>query len=270
MSIYHENIRKNYSINKRREIFSDEFDHWHQRTEFVYILDGECDIRVGNTCYICKPGDFVVIHSGEVHSFKSDDVCIMYIATFNPGIVYNFQSEVCFLKNYITAEELKKSGLDNELNKTFKEMLDEKTNAMTWNEVVIQADVIRLYSLLVRYFEKTIHPNDKNISRFKKFQASLMYISEHFSENITLEDIAREINYNKTYVSTLFVTYTGVNFKKYLDRIRINKAMELIRNTDLKITDIALKCGYENIRTFNYVFKRIQGFAPTKIRNKQI
>ena len=270
MSIYHENIKKNYSINKRTNVVFDGLDHWHQRTEFVYMVDGECDVKVGNKCYTCKNGDLVVIHSGEVHSFESKDVCTLYIVTFNPSIVYNLQSEVCFLKNYITADELKETGLDIKVNNILEEMLFEKTNGEGWNEVIIQADVIRMYGLLVRCFEKPVHPNDKNITRFKKFQAALLYIAEHFFENITLEDIAREINYNKTYVSTLFITYTGVNYKKYLDRFRINKALELIRDTDLSITDVALKCGYENVRTFNNTFKRIMGLSPTNIRVKQI
>ena len=82
--------------------------------------------------------------------------------------------------------------------------------------------------------------------------------------------MAKIINYNPSYVSSLFVSYTVVNFKSYLDSFRINKAVELIKNTNATITDISAQCGYENIRTFNNTFKRVTQMTPTQMRDGQV
>ena len=98
----------------------------------------------------------------------------------------------------------------------------------------------------------------------------LAYITEHYAENISLADLSATINYNASYISTLFVTYTGVNFKTYLDNFRINLAVELLRSSNQTVADIAAHCGYENIRTFNNTFKRITGTTPSFVRKENI
>ena len=136
--------------------------------------------------------------------------------------------------------------------------------------MLIQSNIIRLYSLLVRHFERQTPPENQSIARFENFQNVLRYITENFAGNITLAQVAKEINYTPAYVSTLFVTYAGVNFKSYLDSFRINKAVELVKNTDMTVLDIAAGCGYVNVRTFQYAFKRITGQSPSEMRKTNI
>ena len=132
---------------------------------------------------------------------------------------------------------------------------------------IIFSDIQRLYSLFVRFFEKKDDDEIKSFRGLEDFQAALTFIAENYSEKISLKDVAAKINYNSSYVSTLFVSYTGVNFKAYLDTMRINQAAKLLKNTSERITLIAMKCGYDNIRTFNSAFKRITGVTPREYRN---
>lgn len=270
LKIYHEPVKHKFSIHKKQKIIGNGIDHWHQRTELVYVLSGECDIKIGKTTYTFYSGDLAVVHSGEIHSIFIAEECEMYICLFNPSILYNFQAEMKFIKGYIPAAELKQAGIDREVLQLFEEIDREKTDSGVWHESIIQSDIIRLYSILVRHFEQKAHAGGKNSSKFQYFQEALSYITENYSENIALKDIAQKINYNPTYVSTLFVTYTGVNFKTYLDSFRINLAVELIKNTDQTIADIASQCGYENVRTFNNTFKRITNLSPSQLRNKSV
>lgn len=269
MKILHEQIQQNYTITKRQRK-NGGHDHWHQRAEFVYILEGQSTIRVGKEEYLCKAGDLSVIHSGEIHSIFSTADCTMYICTFDPSILYSFQSETRFIKNYISADELNAVGVDQEIRRIFDEILQEKEKEMSCYEMVIQSNIIRLYSLLIRYFERDTLPDNKSLIKFQNFQNALQYIEKNYSRNITLVDIAATINYNPSYVSKLFVVYTGVNFKNYLDNFRINQAVKMLKKTDLTILDISARCGYDNIRTFNHVFKRITGNTPTELRKNNI
>ncbi len=267
MEIRQEVIKKNYSVRLLTRCHR-RLDHWHPQSEYIYILDGHCTIRIADEEYAASAGDLFVVHSGQIHSIENTIPCTMFISTFNPSILYSFQSELKFIQRRISAKALESAGLTQKIRGIFEEMLQEVTAGQLWHEVIICANIIRLYSLLVRHFEREVSPDNRNMTKFYHFQKLLAYITEHYAENISLAQISDTISYHPSYVSTLFVTYTGVNFKAYLDSFRINKAVDLLRNTNQTVTDIAAQCGYDNIRTFNYAFRRVTGATPSNVRKE--
>ena len=266
MGIYHEIITKSHTI-RLQNLQEKPYDHWHQRTEFLLVHSGNCRVWIGKEEYRGKSGDVFVIHSGEIHALTCDETCLLYICTFDPAILYSFQPEIKFLQPYIPAEALAEAGLLEEVCNIFAEMLREKEQAKSWHDVLIRSDIIRLYSLFVRHFPREVSTTKQNMTKFQHFQQVLSFIAENYREDIKLSDVAKTINYTPSYVSSLFVTYTGVNFKNYLDSFRINKAVDLIKNTNITVADISAQCGYENIRTFNNTFKRVTKMTPSQMRN---
>lgn len=269
MEIHHEIITKSYTI-RLRNIQMPPFKHWHQRTEFLLVHSGNCRVWIGKEEFPGKPGDVFVIHSGEIHTLNCEKNCFLYVCTFDPSILYSFQPEVQFLQPFIPAEALERLSLLEQVREIFAEMLREKQQEKSWHDVLIRSDIIRLYSLFVRHFPREVSASKQSMTKFLHFQQALCFIAEHFGEDIKLSDVAKTINYNPSYVSSLFVTYTGVNFKNYLDSFRINKAVDLIKNTNTTIADISAQCGFENIRTFNNTFKRVTQMTPSQMRGGRI
>ena len=70
------------------------------------------------------------------------------------------------------------------------------------------------------------------------------------------------------YLSRIFKQETGVTFNEYLNRVRLNKAKELLRRRELRMTDISLAVGYEDQSYFTKVFKRVAGMLPREYREK--
>ena len=267
-SITHENIVRRYTIRWRKyEKPSPGSKHWHQRAEILMIDKGACTVTVGKTAFCCRAGDVAVIQSGEIHAIANDAPCTIAICTFDPALLYHFLSEIRYPLPFISAERLEKAGIREEVASLFAEIYAESEGEKPLREMLIQSDVLRLYSLLVRHFERAVSPEKKDLSRFRYFQSALEFIAAHFTERITLRDVADRLHYNSAYVSTLFVTYTGMNFKTYLDTIRVDEAIRQIRNSDRTFSRIALECGFENIRTFNNTFKRVTGTTPGTIRS---
>ena len=101
---------------------------------------------------------------------------------------------------------------------------------------------------------------------------SVIYIESHFSEPITLSELARLENYNPTYFNSWFKEQTGTTPGEYLAELRIKKAEELLINTKYQILDIALQCGYTNASAFTRAFRMRTGLSPQKyrLRNKSI
>ncbi|MNV62684.1 Exoenzyme S synthesis regulatory protein ExsA [compost metagenome] len=83
---------------------------------------------------------------------------------------------------------------------------------------------------------------------------------------ITLADAARQANMSLFYFSRFFKSLSGMSYIAYLSNIRVNQAEQLLLTTDKSILDIALECGFTNIRTFNRVFKQIKQRTPSELR----
>lgn len=99
-----------------------------------------------------------------------------------------------------------------------------------------------------------------------KVQNILSYIDENLHKDISQEEIAKYIGFNKAYFSQFFRISTGINFSKYITTKRIERAMELLSSGNDKIYVIATKVGYADSSYFNNVFKRMTGFSPEEYR----
>ena len=90
------------------------------------------------------------------------------------------------------------------------------------------------------------------------------YIRRHLKENISLNDIAREVDRNPTYISHVFRAVTGETLFEYITRLRMELAMKLLRESSMKIQEIAAETGYEEQSYFSQVFKKYTGKSPTE------
>jgi two-component system response regulator YesN len=96
----------------------------------------------------------------------------------------------------------------------------------------------------------------------------LRYIDQHYMKNIGLNQIAGELNVTPSYLSALFHKKTGTTFIKYLTRLRILKAKELLLGTNLQIRQIAEQVGYHSTRYFTRLFVDMVGEFPSDFRKK--
>ena len=103
----------------------------------------------------------------------------------------------------------------------------------------------------------------KNSEIIKK---AMLYMSEHFSSPITLEEVAAHVHLHPSYFSTLFKSSTGSSFKEYLNMVRIEESKRLLANTDYSIIDIAVATGFEDQSYFSKVFKKYTGLTPKQYR----
>ena len=90
--------------------------------------------------------------------------------------------------------------------------------------------------------------------------------SEYNSRGISLQQVADHVHMNLCYLSEIFRKYTGCTYIEYLTRYRIDKAADLLLNTDYRSYEIADMAGYENATYFSTTFKRVKGVSPTDFR----
>ncbi|GHV44363.1 putative two-component response regulator [Clostridia bacterium] len=97
---------------------------------------------------------------------------------------------------------------------------------------------------------------------------ALLYVQEHFDNDISLKAVAEHLNLSMNYFSNLFKAETGINFNNYITQLKIDHAKELLRSTTYKVYEIGAKIGYKSERFFSDTFKSWVGCTPTEYRNK--
>jgi len=104
----------------------------------------------------------------------------------------------------------------------------------------------------------------KNVDLVEKITE---YVNERYSEDLCLDQIADDLMVSMKYVSRIFKQKTGVNLTDYIYDVRVDKAKELLKTTNLKINEISSKVGIESRTTFLRVFKKRTGVTPNEYRN---
>lgn len=106
-------------------------------------------------------------------------------------------------------------------------------------------------------------PENVNIKKI------LDYIHDHFSEPLTLTDVAQHFHFNPSYLSSYFSTHTHEGFNEYLNKVRIEEASHLLVQRTDTISEISVKVGYSDHSYFCKVFKKIKGLSPSQYRRTQ-
>lgn len=128
------------------------------------------------------------------------------------------------------------------------------------------ADLLLANSMILRL----IYDLDREVRVLRQRQQSDVittvknYIREDLTQDLSLKAIADRVAFSPTYLHTVFLQKTGVTLHKYVEKKRIQKSVELLTNTSLTLTEIALECGFGSQSYYSYAFKKAMGLSPRK------
>ncbi len=106
--------------------------------------------------------------------------------------------------------------------------------------------------------------NQKNVVTNKLFKTLIEYIEDNYSDpSMSLKTLSSEFSLSDKYISFFFKEKTGCNFSEYVENLRLNKAIELMRDTNLTINEIRERVGYTTSNTFYKAFRRKFGISPS-------
>ncbi|MBP1964285.1 helix-turn-helix domain-containing protein [Paenibacillus aceris] len=131
------------------------------------------------------------------------------------------------------------------------------------------------YEQLVSYLNEFLISSIELVNRKKEERDpittfAIEYLEKNYSGDITLELIADKLNISSGYLSTYFKDKTGVNFLDFLNDLRIRKAREMLLEPGSRIQDVARKAGYQNMNSFNRMFKKFSGITPSEFRKQTV
>lgn len=133
------------------------------------------------------------------------------------------------------------------------------------------------YEQIVEIFKKAVlslfskaKTKHEQIINNDSINKAIEFINQNYSEEITLSQISSTFNFNPYYFSKLFKKYTGVSFKTYLTKLRIQKACQLLKNTSKSIKEISFAVGFSDPNYFIKAFKKFTGMTPSAFRSSSV
>lgn len=135
------------------------------------------------------------------------------------------------------------------------------------NEAMDVHKAINYFNLFLDEIKIIIFSNNENDEQ-SNMQKILDYIAEHYKESLSLTELANQFHFNPSYLSFYFTSHHGEGFSEYLNRVRIKKSMELLKNSSESISIISEKVGYSEHSYFSKVFKKITGMSPSCYRRE--
>ena len=242
--------------------------HWHKEIELIYVRSGSCLLSVTDQTFLARAGDLAVCESGMIHYSDSHgmDNSLDFII-FDTSILGPIFQNPGFVHPLVTKEELETHGLSDRLTNLIDTVSRELEQKKPFYQEVVTSSIQTFWALLKRCHPRTDAeqlPDDRRSRMLGDLQDLLSYIDEHYADNITLEYAASRMNFSNSLFSRTCKKLMGSHFVTYLNLVRVEQAASQLRSTGKKITDVALSCGFNNIRTFNRVFKDITGYTPSE------
>lgn len=256
-------IDQNIPIIYHHDTITPEYNYpnWHNNLEILYIREGKGSVLCGSNNYDAVPGDIFVINSYDVHSVTTN----------------TFLTSTCFIiDNYFcTANGLPVEKLDftNHIqSKNVSLLCDRLSWALESSDDFYLTNVKVSLLNLILYLAKNYSQKESVIVRKKSsnqnIRLALGYMKAHYNQNISLDQLAHELNLSKFYFLREFKKVTGVTPVTYMNLLRCNEAKKLIKKDKYTIKEIAEKCGFLNYSYFSKTFKKYIGILPSEYAKK--
>lgn len=237
--------------------------HWHNEIEIKIVKKGAICFGFNLESYILDAGDILLIPSGNIHYTNNENYGRALVLLFSPNLLdgdsEGFSVPLILKKEYGTDFFIDiYNNIETELNNT---------------DTAYKRYVKHYLGLLSSWIIRKRRDADiiKNMSVKSNSlicaQKLIEYIESNYDKPLTLDMGANIMHLSKSRFCNYFKELTGVTFVRYINRIRIQAAKNMLRTTNLNITEIAFKCGFGNMRTFNHDFKNMTGVNPTEYRN---
>lgn len=252
--------------------------HWHSYGEILLVGPGRTNIyQIGKNTYNLVPDDLVLIWPMEMHSIVDADREQALVIQFSNAFInslfdlrrimhmYRNLHVICVSSHPELAGKLK------EITLKMKEIFFSDSQ-----DREIRCCMLLMEFMLTLYdHRKELAPemNDEDPYAYNDdVMKRMMMVTEYIKNNLTADDLsqgamARMAGISRDYFSRIFKNVTGMNYSKWLNTIRLEKASELLVEDGRTLTEVAMLSGFQSIPSFNRVFREEKGMAPGEYRS---
>lgn len=230
--------------------------HCHHNFEAIFVTSGTIIIEKNDTPFILAKNDAIIVMPFEKHKFITQQHSEILVLEISPRLISNFDS---LFKHNIPKNPVT-NFTSNEISEIHKHIQ------------LAQNNLIEINCLFFLIMSKLLRNNElvpfAGINGL--LQEAMLYIGDHFTENLCLKDVAQALNVSYVYLSRLFSKNSTIKFNDLLNSFRIHKATSLLCNPEIPIIEISFSCGFGSLRNFNRVFLNVMQCTPSEFRKKSL
>ncbi|MFD1886429.1 AraC family transcriptional regulator [Paenibacillus wenxiniae] len=250
-------------------------DHLHPHYELYILLSGERRYFVRDQVYEMHTGDLVFIGKHELHrtlpgKLPEHERIVLY---FGDGFAKQQFGEhrdwllSLFNQPYPVLHTGGKDSKDSILSSIIQQLVRELTIQPQGYKLMVQqlAVTLLLYCARLPRAAPTSITNIQSATQEPITEAA-RYIKAHYHTNVSLSQLAAHVHLSPAHLSRMFKRTTGFHVTEYINTVRVRAAQQQLRDTDLKIIDIAAATGFGNFSHFGKIFKQLCHMSPREYR----
>ncbi|MBO4507163.1 MAG: helix-turn-helix transcriptional regulator [Spirochaetaceae bacterium] len=252
-------------------------DHWHSYGEILLVGPGQTNIyKVNQDTYHLVEGDFVLVWPMEMHAIidadREEALVIQFSNTFINSLL-DLQRIMHFYRNLhvicVNTHPKIASKLQNIAYKMKEIFFSDEPNRE------LRCCMLLMDFLLTLDEHRDDFASDLSLVGRNNYTEDIMrrilMVTDYIKNNLTVDDLsqsamAEKAGISKDYFSRIFKHFTGMNYSKWLNMIRLEKATELLAQNEMSLTQVAMFSGFHSIPSFNRVFHDEKGMAPGEYR----
>lgn len=244
----------------------------HDFWELVYLNSGSATVEESEKSYILKPSQFIIHSPNTFHRIYANNVkCDVIIISFDSSASYLNQFSGGDKRRVYVANNIQKV-LILEILDLSRGLLENLKSGV--RDVVAEQSVknmMELFFLYVNYYG-IYNKTAKKITKYSNrlVQTIVEYLEKNISNKVAFNDLRQFTNYSESYLGKLFKKHTGLSIFQYYNKLKLQKAMEMLSQKDYTITEISEYLGFDTIQYFTYFIKKNLKMSPTEYRNSAI
>ena len=224
--------------------------HKHLRIEINYVKKGNCILHLENESISFSENEMMVICSNVEHTFEagSEDTTLMQLE-FLPEVFSRFNpdghgqtKELAPVTIFSEENRLIKIVNNVRIMRAVQRIVNEMNQKSKYYQYLVVMYYAELLILIYRYLDEAYLPICTNDS----LKRAISYIRLNYQFDITISDVASQTGVGERYLRKLFSQYLNLSPLDYLNQIRINKAIELLRNTEMSVKEVCFACGFQS------------------------
>ncbi|NBD26966.1 helix-turn-helix domain-containing protein [Paenibacillus glycinis] len=253
--------------------------HWHDHIEWIYVKEGQARIQVDGSFEQLDKGELAFVNAKQLHSAvrlepDTELICIVFNEALVRGSGLDITEHHYFVP-YLNQQAKWPSWMRNadpyieEMNASFSRLLAEFTSKQSGYELLVKAELLRIFGLYFRYAEQDTNQSPSRAQKPYDFSSLLRTLRERYQETISVGEAARMVSLSPSHFCKIFKSVTGKTLIEYMHMLRVQEAERLLLDTDYPVTEIASLVGFSNMTYFGRVFKKVRSKAPSAIRKGQ-
>lgn len=245
--------------------------HWHAETEILYVVSGSISAIVNGQSLLCRAGDFLAMGSRDVHSFEnlpggSETIVIIFrpeLIGYRSAWPLSGRLASCHFQGY------GKPTLSGLVKTACLALVSEASCSGPGHDSLCRGYLSQLCGLAERFLADEASPRPgfpAKRSTQERVQAAIDFIHDKALYPISLEDAAKAAYMSPCYFSRVFKAVAGCGFKAFVNEVRVSRAELIMATSQKTLAEIALECGFENLRSFNRAFRSARNQCPSQAR----